>query len=152
MLTRAKWTPPPRKYPSPNAEARGVMARSADVALVIPKGVKARPGKRSRTVEEDRWIDAALDYGCVACIADGNESRVAEYHHIVVGGRRLGHLFGFGLCRPGHHQDGIALGIVSRHPFKARFEARYGRELDILAGLKVRLGFFDSASYQQEAA
>lgn len=48
MLTRAKWTPPPRKYPSPNAEARGVMARSADVALVIPKAdiVRSEPYRR----------------------------------------------------------------------------------------------------------
>jgi len=36
-----------------------------------------------------------------------------------------------------------ALGLVSRHPFKARFEAKYGTELELLAMLKQKLGFFD---------
>lgn len=117
----------------------------------FPKGAKARPGKRSQTREEERWIGAALRYGCVACIADGHASREPAYHHILRGGIRLGHLFGFGLCDPGHHQNGEHIGLISRHPNKAAFEAQYGKELDILAQLKVELGFFDKASYEEAA-
>jgi hypothetical protein len=116
----------------------------------FPKGVRARPGKRKPTREEERWIKAALNFGCWACVLDGHAPRPTAYHHIVVGGRRLGHLFGFGLCDPGHHQNG-GQDFISRHPNKAQFEARYGTELEILAKLKVRLGFFDSASYEEAA-
>jgi hypothetical protein len=112
----------------------------------MPKGVKAKPGKRSPTVAEQRWIDSIVEYGCVACRADGMAPRPTAVHHILRGGRRIGHLFTLPLCDTpsgGHHQNGAAIGLVSRHPYKARFEARYGTELELLAMLKVDLGFFD---------
>jgi hypothetical protein len=115
----------------------------------FPKGVKARPGKRKATREEERWIKAALDFGCWACVMDGHAPRPTAYHHVVIGNRRLGHLFGYGLCDPGHHQNGQALGLISRHPHKAQFEARYGTDMEITGHLKVRLGFF--ASYEVTA-
>lgn len=117
----------------------------------FPKGVKARPGKRSRTREEDRWLSAIVNYGCIACRIDGHEPRPTVPHHILRGGLRMGHLFTIPLCdtpEGGHHQNGSAIGLVSRHPYKAQFEVKYGRELDILAQLKVRLGFFDSYEVQ----
>ncbi len=114
----------------------------------VPKGITAKPGKRSRTVIEAEWISRAVEYGCLACRLDGLEPRPSAYHHIVVGGRRLGHLFGFGLCDPGHHQNGDAIGLVSRHPHKARFEKRYGAEMYLLGVLKQRLGVFDDARYE----
>jgi hypothetical protein len=52
------------------------------------------------------------------------------------------------LCDPGHHQNGAQLGLVSRHPYKARFEARYGAEFELLAKLKAELGVFSSAEYR----
>lgn len=55
----------------------------------------------------------------------------------------MGHLFTIGLCDPGHHQNGQQFGMISVHPWKARFEAKYGSQLDLLARLKVELGFFD---------
>lgn len=45
----------------------------------------------------------------------------------------MGHMHTICLCDPGHHQNGQARGMVSRHPHKARFEARYGPE-DTLLG------------------
>jgi hypothetical protein len=45
------------------------------------------------------------------------------------GSRRIGHLFGFGLCSPGHHRNcPKGYGQVGRHPDKAEFERRYGTE------------------------
>jgi hypothetical protein len=52
----------------------------------------------------------------------------------------MGHLFTLPLCDPGHHQNGAQFGIVSRHPWKAQFEARYGTEMDLLARLRAELG------------
>jgi len=115
---------------------RGVRTACVDVARAHPKGEKARPGKRAPTIEETRWLDAIVRYGCIACRLDGMQPRPTAVHHIVDGGRRLGHLFSLGLCDPGHHQGGESLGLVSRHPWKARFEQRYGTEMDLLAFLR----------------
>lgn len=86
-------------------------------------------------------MDAIISYGCVACRLDGFGQRAPAVHHMLRGGRRIGHLFTLPLCDPGHHQNGATLGLLSRHPWKAQFEAKYGTEaflLDLLrAALKV---------------
>ena len=116
---------------------------------MYPKAQRAKPGKRPPTKEEARWMSAIVDHGCIACQLDGHEPRPTAVHHIKRGGLRIGHLFSLPLCDPGHHQNGQPLGLVSVHPFKARFEQIYSTELELLALLKVRLGFFDK--YEVEA-
>jgi hypothetical protein len=129
---------------------KGVYRRVSDDTAVVslPKGVKAKPGKRSPTVIEQRWMDSIVEYGCVACRADGVAPRPTAVHHILRGGQRIGHLFTLSLCDPGHHQGGEQFGLVSRHPYKARFEAKYGTELELLSLLKRELGVFDEAEYR----
>jgi hypothetical protein len=117
----------------------------------FPKGIKARPGKRTPTVEEKRWMDVIVNYGCIACHIDGHEPRPTTVHHILRGGVRMGHLFSLPLCDVGHHQKGEHLGFVCRHPDKAAFEAKYGTEWELLARLKTELGFFDHATYEAAA-
>jgi hypothetical protein len=94
------------------------------------------------TKREAEWMDLITDFGCVACWLDGN-NRDAAVHHIVSGNRRMGHLFTLPLCDPGHHQNGQQLGMVSVHPWKARFEAKYGTQLELLGRLQVELGVYD---------
>lgn len=53
----------------------------------------------------------------------------------------MGHLHSLPLCDPGHHQQGQQLGLVSRHPWKAKFEQRYGTEEELLARLRAELGW-----------
>jgi hypothetical protein len=103
------------------------------------------PSKPPTKLERE-WMDRVRSFGCVACWLEGNQRHCAV-HHIVEGGRRLGHLFTIGLCDPGHHQGGQQFGMVSVHPWKARFEAKYGTQLELLAKLKVELGVFDAAEY-----
>jgi hypothetical protein len=113
----------------------------------VPKGVKAKPGKRTPNAQEADWLTAIVAHGCVACHIDGSPRTDPDVHHIVRGGQRLGHLFSLPLC-PGHHRDGTgAAGLVARHPWKARFEAKYGTEFELLAKLKQELGVFDHAEY-----
>ncbi len=95
------------------------------------------------TKHERGWMDRIVEYGCIACRLDGEEPRPTTAHHIVSGGKRMGHLFTLPLCDPGHHQGGQPLGLISVHPWKARFEDRYGTQLELLAKLKVELGIFD---------
>lgn len=88
-------------------------------------------------------MSAIVEHGCIACRMDGHEPRPTAVHHMLRGGQRIGHLFTLPLCDPGHHKNGEQFGFISRHPSKARFEQRYGTEAELLAGLKVALGFFD---------
>lgn len=104
--------------------------------VAVPKAEKAKPGKRTPTAEERRWMDFIVAYGCIACRMDGLGIVPPCVHHILRGGRRMGHLFTLGLCDPGHHQNGAQFGMVSRHPWKARFEQRYGSEEFLLASLR----------------
>lgn len=128
------------------ATRTGVVRRVSDEVRAVPKDVAAKPGKRAPTVMEQKWMDAIVRYGCIACVLDGQQPRPTAVHHILRGGRRIGHLFSLPLCdtpQGGHHQNGASIGLVSRHPYKARFEAKYGTELELLAMLKQKLGFFD---------
>lgn len=85
-------------------------------------------------------LDAVQQLGCVACYTEGVYSP-AEIHHVVDGNKRLGHQYVLPLCVP-HHRgggDGISVPYVSRHPYKKRFELRYGTEEDLLLIVETRL-------------
>jgi hypothetical protein len=97
------------------------------------------PSKAPNKIERD-WMARVADHGCVACEQDGISSP-ASVHHIVQGNRRLGHLFTIPLCPPHHQGDGRQ--VPSVHFTKRTFVARYGSELELLAGLQVRLGTYD---------
>lgn len=98
------------------------------------------PSKSPNKAERE-WMAAVREFGCVACYLDGKR-RECVVHHIVSGNRRMGHMFTIGLCEPGHHQHGDSVGMVSRHPYKARFEAQYGTEMELLAILKREIDGF----------
>jgi hypothetical protein len=127
--------PPPRPANAPTAsmQARG------DAIVPMPKGEGLRPGKRAPTREEREWMDAIVELGCVACWLERQPSRPTAVHHLLEGGVRRGHMSTIALCDPGHHQNGQPLGLVSRHPWKARFEARYGEEEALLALTRQRV-------------
>ena len=119
--------------PRPRAVAVAVTNADARMSVPIPKLPKAKPGKRAPTVEERAWMAAITTFGCIACYIDGHPGTPGAVHHLLRGGRRIGHMHSICLCQPGHHMDGKQLGRVSRHPYKARFEAAYGPESHLLA-------------------
>ena len=143
-MTLRRFTPKPAKQmdgytPKPRAAAVPRHDVPARLCVPVPKGVKAKPGKRQPTAEERDWMDAITAHGCVACRKDGRGYVPAAVHHILRGGQRIGPLFTLPLCDPGHHQNGQALGLTSRHPWKARFEAQYGGEMELLEALRAEL-------------
>lgn len=86
-------------------------------------------------------MDACLSFGCLVCfLENGVRGTPAELHHILDGGRRIGHLWSLPLCTPGHHRS-PATGKIARHPFKARFESTYGTEAELLAKMRALLGW-----------
>jgi hypothetical protein len=139
---------PPRRSPevTPIVECRGVVRRVADTVVVFPKGVKAKPGKRTPTVEETKWMDAIARYGCVACrvLQATVDCGPTEVHHILRGGQRLGHLFTIPLGQPHHRGPSY----FARHPWRMRFEQAFGTEYELLAKVKQDLGVFDEAFYE----
>lgn len=82
---------------------------------------------------ERAWMDAITQIGCIVCLvferAPGTPGAV---HHLLRGGRRIGHLDSICLCDPGHHQRSPIAAKISRHPDKARFEQAYGTEAALL--------------------
>jgi hypothetical protein len=138
------WTPPPRLRDMerpPQKLARSVNFAGGTSGIAIEKGEKAKPGKRTPNKAEREWMDAIVAHGCVACRMDGVGFNPPCVHHILRGGRRIGHLFTLPLC-PGHHQAGTgAPGLIARHPDRARFERKYGSEEFLLHRLQITLGF-----------
>jgi hypothetical protein len=81
------------------------------------------------------------ELGCIVCRMVLNIYSPAEIHHVLDGGRRLGHQSVLPLC-PSHHRggsDGTVDQCVSRHPYKKRFEDKYGTEAELLERVKERL-------------
>lgn len=97
------------------------------------------PSKTPTKVEAE-WMQSIAELGCIACRKDGYSSP-ASVHHIISGGRRMGHLFTLPLCFLHHQGDGRQ--VPSVHFTKRTFVARYGSELELLAGLQCELGVYD---------
>lgn len=95
------------------------------------------------TKAEKAWMDAIVDHGCVCCKMLGRPKTPAMVHHIVKGWRRMGHLFTIPLCYGHHHAGRYDDDFVSIHPYKARWEKLFGKELDILAKLQEEINGTD---------
>lgn len=95
------------------------------------------------TTAERAWLDAICRLGCIVCRILGYGFTPAVPHHLLSGGRRIGHLSSIPLCDPGHHQYATKSSEkISRHSphGKARFEAAYGTEQDLLAITRKAVG------------
>mgnify|MGYP001282410213 CR=1 FL=1 len=92
---------------------------------------------QNMTKDEQDWIDAILELGCICCILQGLGDTPPQVHHILgFGKRRLGHAFSIPLCQS-HHSSGIKTHLfVSRHPWKAEFTKRYGTDEELLEKVK----------------
>jgi hypothetical protein len=107
----------------------------------LPKPMKSRGMKgRPPTAEESRFMDAIAGLGCVACRKDGWENLDVSVHHIDGRTKPGAHMLVLPLCA-GHHQAGTGANptLIAVHPEKARFEARYGTQRELLAECVARL-------------
>jgi hypothetical protein len=118
---------------------RGALKEAGAVRRVRMKsrGMKGR----APTAEEQRFMDAIASLGCLACAKDGITNPWISLHHIDGRTKPGAHMLVLPLCGPHHQQDDTdPLGRISVHGNKARFEARYGAQLELLAEAKERLG------------
>lgn len=85
------------------------------------------------TAAEKRLHDQLATLGCIACRMDGVYQPVVSIHHIDGRTKPGAHLKVLPLCA-GHHQDGTGMpGLIAVHPWKGRFQEKYGHQLDLLA-------------------
>lgn len=103
------------------------------------------------TQEEQRRIKLIMGMSCAVCALHGDVSkRALECHHIVRGGKRLGHWYTLQLCK-GHHQrqwdkKNPQLAQVSIKDGRHAFRRAHGGldDLGIWQRLQVVLGYDDS--------
>jgi len=88
---------------------------------------------RTPTAEQRRFWDLlAREIGCIASLKDGFRDFHVSIHHIEGRTRPDAHWLVLPLSA-GNHQDGTgAPGRIAVHPWKARFEARYGTQRELL--------------------
>lgn len=97
---------------------------------IASRGMKGHPP----TADEARFMSAIADLGCIACRKDGWHNPDVSVHHIDGRTKPGAHLLVLPLCA-GHHQDGTGPNptLIAVHPYKARFEERYGAQRALLA-------------------
>ena len=94
---------------------------------------------RTPTKAEKELHDRIARLGCIACLLDGRQNPVVSIHHIDGRTKPEAHRQVLPLCA-GHHQDGTgAPGLIAVHPYKARFEERYGKQSDLLEMCMARI-------------
>lgn len=89
---------------------------------------------KSPNAAQKRFHDLlATHIGCPACFKDtGMRNTHVSIHHLDGRTKTYAHWYVLPLCA-GHHQDGYGEpGMIAVHPFKTRFEQRYGKQIDIL--------------------
>ena len=115
------------------------------------RGMKGRPP----TAEEARFMDAIAKLGCIPCRKDGWENLDVSIHHIDGRTKEGAHFLVLGLCA-GHHQAGTGPNpaLIAVHPDKARFEAKYGTQRELLAEsiAMIENQFRDDHEKEKEAA
>ena len=105
---------------------------------------KAKPPTKA---ERKRMADMK-DHGCCLCAELGLGWRLPDNHHILSGGRRMGHRFTIPLCKwhhEGHPPMTEEMG-PSLASSKRAFVSKFGTELEIMARVDAELGF-DSVCY-----
>ena len=94
------------------------------------------------TVAEKDWMARIVALGCIICRIEGKGATPAEVHHMLSGGRRMGHLFTIPLCHAHHRSGRNDAEVVSRDQNQRRFEQRYGTEEFLLAKTRELIGRF----------
>ena len=87
---------------------------------------------KTRTTSEKSLQDRIAQLGCIACLKDGVFNDQVSIHHINGRTKPEAHTKVLPLCA-GHHQDGTGYaGLIAVHPWKKRFEQRYGGQYVLL--------------------
>lgn len=96
--------------------------------------------QRAVTPEEKAlWDRLANEIGCIACVKDGRRNTHVSIHHVDGRTKPGCHLLVLPLCAAHHQDDGS--GTIAVHPWKDRFEKRYGQQLELVDECMTILGW-----------
>lgn len=87
---------------------------------------------RSANAVDKKWMSDITQLGCCVCHRQFNVFSEAEVHHIDGKTKDGAHLNSIPLCVRHHRAGQDNDSYTSRHPFKYRFEERYGTQLSLL--------------------
>lgn len=80
-------------------------------------------------------MDGLVEIGCVACWIEIRDHVACEVHHVLEGGKRMGHRYTVGLC-PWHHRgiphEGLTAESTSLALNLRSFRVRYGDDLHLV--------------------
>lgn len=122
----------PRKSPMPST---GMLSVQSHQRTAPARKAKMKSKERAVTsAERLTWDRLANEIGCIACMKDGNLNPHVSIHHVDGRTKPGCHQLVLPLCA-GHHQDGTGedKSMIAVHPWKTRFEARYGTQADLMA-------------------
>lgn len=111
----------------------GSLAQSSFQRLAKPKSKRLKSTQRPvSAADQIYWSRLAGEIGCIACRIDGNENPFVSIHHIDGRTKPGCHSLALPLCGPHHQQDDTdPAGRIAVHPNKARFEAKYGSQMEL---------------------
>lgn len=122
-----------RDKPMARTSKIGVLG-AASVQRKAPARKAAMKAKQRAVmpVEKALW-DRLAQLGCVACLKDGHFNPYVSIHHVDGRTKPGCHLLVLALCAQHHqHDDTDPAGRTGVHPYKARFEARYGSQANLM--------------------
>jgi hypothetical protein len=127
--------------------ARGIRIEAREVSKLLRAPARKSAMKtrqRPRTPADIALHDRLAALGCIACMKDGKCNTYVSIHHIDGRTKPGCHQLALPLCA-GHHQQntGEDKTLIAIHPNKARFEARYGTQRELLAECRAYIKFFD---------
>lgn len=104
-------------------------------AVAIRAGLRRKKAKAATVAEKRRWADA-LSRGCVACYINETElgrtrasyGRELEIHHLLSGGRRIGHSATVCLCHYHHQGKRLPFTDTGYKDHAVIYGASFGRE------------------------
>lgn len=89
---------------------------------------------RTPTKAEKALHNRMATLGCIACRKEGIFNSLVSIHHIDGRTKPDAHKRVLPLCGPHHqHDDTDHAGRIGIHPYKARFEGKYGSQAELLA-------------------
>jgi len=82
------------------------------------------------TKAEKKWWGRVAELGCIACLKDGIHNTYVSIHHTDGRTKPGAHMRVLALCFL-HHQGGTEEN-PSIHPWKTRFQEKYGTQTELL--------------------
>lgn len=109
-------------------------AQRREDAGTKPKRSTMKTKQRAVSAAEKAMWSRLAGLGCIACMIDHVHQPVVSIHHVDGRTKPDCHKLVLPLCA-GHHQAGTGedKSLIAVHPDKARFEARYGTQAELMA-------------------